>query len=137
MEVEVRAIVKDMYNGKITKVEIDGDILERVGFNSAPVEDGEVFFDAKYRIHISKEDINKVKSAICHVECDWVPDFRNIKKLTKLPNVKLQRILHYMKEHKMIKMITKKTPKEEFGILSGKLRLNRIYETVASQTNDP
>jgi hypothetical protein len=139
MEVEVNAIVKDMFNGKISRVEIDGEIFEKSGLRFEPKvqEEGEVYYDPKYCIHITQADINKVKIAICHVEYDWVADFKSIQKLTKISTSKLQRILHYMKGQKMIKMISKRTPKEEFGILSGKLRLNRIYETVDSKTNDP
>jgi len=139
MEIEIKAILREMVNGKINLVEIEGELFERKGHLNCPLtisEDGEIYYDEKYSVHITQKDINAVKIAIGHVECDWWPDFKSIQKLTKIPKTKLQRILHYMKKQKMVKMVAKRTPKESMGILTGDMGLNRVYEVVATQTNE-
>lgn len=137
MKIEFTAILKDMYNGKPTCVIIDGidfvpKTYKKVNIKKLikpPKNPEEVYFDTKYHIHIMKDDIKKVKQAICHVENNWISDFKHIQKFTKIKTQKLQRILVYLRQQGIVKMIGKQTDEDiGMGIFSGKKKWNKVYE---------
>lgn len=149
MKIEVKALVVDMLNQKVNAVEIDGDIFRRVASVARgrpkltqPVkrsykkkDKDDVVYLKKRNLHIKQQHIDKIKRAICHVENNYISDFKHIQRFTKMPVSTLHVILHWMKSQNMIRMITRSISEEGIGILTGKKKLSRVYELVDNQVD--